>query len=120
MLNNKLKGEIKMNIDEYINHFKEIGFRSCWCPRCDKRFTNMTELKKHYRKCEDFTLTIKNLKHINELEKVFNKEFFKKWNMIVLDKWIDAFREEIEEAYREECDCASDMREPTFTREELD
>ena len=109
-----------MNIEDYIKDFKEIGFKSIPCPRCNNRFTDMTKLRKHYRTCEELSITIKNLNQINDLETVFGKKFQKKWGMIVLDKWIDAFREEIEEAYREECDNASDMREPSFIREELD
>ena len=109
-----------MKIEEYIKDFKRVGFRTISCPKCNGQFTDMTKFRKHYKGCEGHSVSLDNLEQINDLEKLFKVRIFHKWKLIVLDKWISAFREEVEEAYREDCDQASDVCEQPFIREELD
>ena len=109
-----------MKLEEYIKDFQRVGFRNIPCPKCSEYFSNMTDLRKHYNSCKKHTIRIENLEQINDLEKLFKVRIFHKWKLIVLDKWISAFKEEVEESYRDDCDNASDMREPSFIREELD
>ena len=108
-----------MKIEEYIKDFKRVGFRVIYCPRCNEQFTDMTKFRKHYKNCSvGHSVSLDNLEQINDLEKLFKVRIFHKWKLIVLDKWISALKEEIEEAYRDEL--MDEPKEPMFDRSELD